>query len=91
MDGLIRLIRIHLRAALVPGLLGEVVWIEGVWVGIVAWVTVNPCRGEGHHIVGPEKRVKNINICLQNFTFFFISRFPKLIIENYQESLVSDK
>jgi hypothetical protein len=55
MDSLIRLIRIHLRATLVPGLLGEVVRIEGVWVGIVAWVTVNPSRGEGHHVVGPEQ------------------------------------
>jgi hypothetical protein len=68
MNNLIGLIRIHLRAALVPGLLGEVVRIEGFWVGIVAWVTVNPSRGEGHHVVGPEKRVKNINICLHNFT-----------------------
>jgi hypothetical protein len=66
MDGLLRLIRVRLRAALVPGLLGKVVRVEGVGVGIVAWVTVNPSRGEGHHVVGPEKRVKNINICLQN-------------------------
>jgi hypothetical protein len=77
MDNLIRLIRIHLRAALVPGLLGEVVRVEGVRVGIVARVAVNPCRGKGHHVVGPEKN-KNINICLKNFTIFFHFAFTKI-------------
>jgi hypothetical protein len=77
MDGLIRLIRIHLRAALMPGLLGEVVWVEGVGVGIVARVAVNPCRGEGHHVVGPQKN-KNINIFLQKCTNFFYFAFTKI-------------
>ncbi len=41
-----------------PRLLGEVVRIEGVRIGIVARVAMDPRRGDGHHIVGLEAQLR---------------------------------
>ena len=46
----------HLRVPGVPGLLGEVVRVEGVRIGVVGGVAVDPRNRERYHVVRPDRR-----------------------------------